>query len=149
MDPPHVTEFASQRYFDKLKHLPHEREQPQGSHTLDGSAVAQPSTFILPIGRPKSADESQSIEALKSPEKKRANFKLRSILPTRTSSEHDRRRLSTESTKRRRFVPSLRMRMFRRLLTVILLVSRSISSSWHFPMNSRFRLSRHYRSPTY
>ncbi|KAI0136264.1 F-box domain-containing protein [Xylariales sp. AK1849] len=98
MDPPHVTEFASQRYFDKLKQLNEAKEQPQAGHSQDGSVVAQSSTFILPIVGQRPADSTGDV--LKT-EKKRGNFSFRSILPSRTSTDHDQRRLSTEAAKQK------------------------------------------------
>lgn len=95
MDPPHVTEFASQRYFDKLKQLNEAKEQPQSQ---GGPVISASSTFILPIGHTKSPTTE---DALKPTEKKRSNFSLRSILPSRTSIEHDHRRLSTEVVKQK------------------------------------------------
>jgi hypothetical protein len=62
MDPPHITEFASERYFNKLTQL---RDSPQGQ---DGPAtptdytppppppIPSQSTFILPLRASKSAD---------------------------------------------------------------------------------------------
>ncbi|KAI1254798.1 hypothetical protein MGN70_002858 [Eutypa lata] len=101
MDPPHVTEFASQRYFDKLKQLSDSKTQPQdaGSHQHDGPVVQQSSTFILPIGKPRLSDQVL-YDHPKSTDKRRPNFSLRSILPSRNPVEHDhQRRTSTETTK--------------------------------------------------
>ncbi|KAI0889480.1 uncharacterized protein GGS22DRAFT_71629 [Annulohypoxylon maeteangense] len=101
MDPPHITEFASQRYFEKLRQLSESKEQPQDAvaHSHDGPIVAESSTFILPIGKAKSID--QTSHDFQKTEKRRANFSFRTILPTRSSVDHDTRRLSVESTKRR------------------------------------------------
>ncbi|KAH8675287.1 hypothetical protein BX600DRAFT_507536 [Xylariales sp. PMI_506] len=97
MDPPHVTEFASQRYFDKLRQLTEGRDQAPAGTSCDGAAVAQPSTFILPIGKSRISEQAPRLtgDVLKTTEKKRGNFSLRSILPSRTSVEHE-RRISTE-----------------------------------------------------
>ncbi|KAK8088589.1 hypothetical protein PG997_003550 [Apiospora hydei] len=102
MDPPHVTEFASQRYFDKLKQLAEakDRQPPNASH-LDGSVVSPTSTFILPIGASKLQEQTDA-EILKTADKKRLNFKFRSIIPLRTSTEHDQRRLPTENAHKKR-----------------------------------------------
>ncbi|KAI1107663.1 hypothetical protein F4804DRAFT_339774 [Jackrogersella minutella] len=101
MDPPHITEFASRRYFDKLKQLSESKEQPQDAvaNPHDGPVVAEPSTFILPIGRAKSID--QVPHDIQKSEKRRPNFSFRTILPSRASVDHDSRRLSTDSTKKR------------------------------------------------
>lgn len=102
MDPPHVTEFASQRYFDKLKQLSESKTQTQdvGSHQHEGSAAVaqQPSTFILPIGKPRLPDQVPH-DHLRSIDRRRPNFSLRSILPSRSSVEHDHRRVSIDSAK--------------------------------------------------
>ncbi|TGJ87624.1 hypothetical protein E0Z10_g1122 [Xylaria hypoxylon] len=102
MDPPHITEFASQRYFEKLRQLSESRDQPQDgvAQFHDGHAVAQSSTFILPIGQPRLPDQQISHEHQKS-EKRRANFSFRAILPTRTSVEHDIRSSSIESSQKK------------------------------------------------
>jgi hypothetical protein len=106
MDPPQVTEFASQRYFEKLRQLTEARDQPQAGQSQDGSVVAQSSTFILPIGRPRSPEHvpQPTVDVVKTAEKKIKNFSFRNILPSRTSIDHDHRRLSTEVTKQRRLV---------------------------------------------
>lgn len=97
MDPPHVTEFASERYFEKLRRLNETREQqPQPQ---DGSVIAQSSTFILPIGRTKDSELSQVYNDALRIEKKRGNF-LRNILPARASVDHDHRRIATDAAKK-------------------------------------------------
>ncbi|KAI1170245.1 F-box domain-containing protein [Nemania sp. FL0916] len=102
MDPPHVTEFASQRYFEKLKQLSESKDQPQDAvaHPHDGFAVAQSSTFILPIGQSKLPDQQIPHDSQKQ-EKRRVNFSFRAILPTRTSAEHATRSASFESARRK------------------------------------------------
>jgi hypothetical protein len=59
MDPLHITEFASDRYFSKLNQL---NEQAQNAATSAGPAAApnippppllQPQTFTLPLGNPR------------------------------------------------------------------------------------------------
>ncbi|KAJ4272348.1 hypothetical protein NW762_001061 [Fusarium torreyae] len=59
MDPPHITEFASDRYFEKLNQLnTHQQQQHQSPPThdsLDASAPS-PSRFILPLRESKTAD---------------------------------------------------------------------------------------------
>ncbi|KAF2967169.1 hypothetical protein GQX73_g6354 [Xylaria multiplex] len=90
MDPPHITEFASQRFFEKVRQLSEPKDQPQDgtAQSHDGYAVGQSSTFILPIGQPRLPDQQIPHDHQKA-EKRRANFSLRAILPTRTSVEHD------------------------------------------------------------
>lgn len=142
MDPPHVTEFASQRYFDKLKQLSDSKTQPQdaGSHQHDGPVVQQSSTFILPIGKPRLSDQVL-YDHPKSTDKRRPNFSLRSILPSRNPVEHDhQRRISTETTKPKTsaFPP------FRKALNapsntiayLYLVLEHSTSCFWLSPMSS-------------
>ncbi|ORY66512.1 F-box domain-containing protein [Pseudomassariella vexata] len=137
MDPPHVTEFASQRYFEKLKQLYDVKDQPQAAQSHDGSLVAQPSTFILPIGR---HPEHQSDAALKTIEKKRGNFSFRSILPTRGSSDQDARRSSTDAGKKKSLpfdqlflaLPNeLKIQIIASLPLSDVLTLRLASRSWH------------------
>ncbi|KAI1197928.1 F-box domain-containing protein [Nemania serpens] len=106
MDPPHITEFASQRYFEKLRQLSESRDQPQDAHAHphDGYAAAQSSTFILPIGQSRLPDQQTTHDHQK-PERRRGNFSFRTILPTRTSVEHDTRSASIESTRRNSTLP--------------------------------------------
>ncbi|KAH6961564.1 hypothetical protein HG530_012861 [Fusarium avenaceum] len=59
MDPPHITEFASERYFEKLSQLNAHQQQPQHQppltpDVLDGTSL--PSKFILPLRESKSAN---------------------------------------------------------------------------------------------
>lgn len=66
MDPLHITEFASKRYYEKLQQLPKEQEPVQAENiVVDGSS----SKFILPIRQaeqhgqeiiPKHADQLRS-----------------------------------------------------------------------------------------
>lgn len=46
MEPLHITEFASKRYYEKLEQLPKEHQQQQNDSR---AADASSSTFILPI----------------------------------------------------------------------------------------------------
>jgi hypothetical protein len=104
MDPPHLAEFASQRYFNKLKQLHEAKDQPQ---TQDGVAIAQSSTFILPIGKPRPDQSSQLVgDVAKAAEKRRGHF-FRTILPSRASVDQDHRRLSTEVPKKKRYYQNL------------------------------------------
>ncbi|KAL7628246.1 hypothetical protein AAE478_002445 [Parahypoxylon ruwenzoriense] len=101
MDPPHITEFASQRYFDKLRQLSESKDQPHDAvtHLQDGPIVAESSTFILPIGRAKPTD--QVPHDIQRTERRRANFSFRTILPSRNSVDHDFRRISIDSARRK------------------------------------------------
>ncbi|KAI1330920.1 F-box domain-containing protein [Xylariaceae sp. FL0255] len=142
MDPPHLTEFASRRYFDKLKHISETQDQPQDAvtHLRDGSTASLSSQFILPIGQSKSND-LQSTQEHQKAEKRRANFSFRTILPTRTSAEHDARRLSTESATKRGSKPfdqlflalpnELKVEIIASLPLTDILSLRLASRSWH------------------
>ncbi|EHK50069.1 uncharacterized protein TrAtP1_007960 [Trichoderma atroviride] len=62
MDPPHITEFASERYFEKLSQL-HANNQQQADHAESSAAAtatifhaSPPSRFILPLRDPKPAE---------------------------------------------------------------------------------------------
>ncbi|OTB03045.1 hypothetical protein M426DRAFT_24076 [Hypoxylon sp. CI-4A] len=157
MDPPHITEFASQRYFDKLKQLSESKEQHHdgGAHSQDGAVVAESSTFILPIGRTKPSDQVAQDDHKS---KRRANFSFRTILPTRSSVDHDSRRLSTETPKRKTTpfdqlflgLPNeLKIQIIASLPLSDILNIRLASRSWHamitineFPI-ARYHLEHH------
>lgn len=82
MDPLHITEFASERYFSKLKQLNENAENGSGSsavHTSVGPTVVSnapsilQSTFVLPLGNPRQPDAFPEIYPLKpSDQKKRS-----------------------------------------------------------------------------
>ncbi|KAI9171940.1 hypothetical protein HJFPF1_01431 [Paramyrothecium foliicola] len=55
MDPPHITEFASDRYFEKLGQLNAQQQQQQQQHP-NASVAFPPSQFILPLRESKTAD---------------------------------------------------------------------------------------------
>ena len=98
MDPLHITEFASARYFDKIKQL-REAEQQQDGHAVEGPSIQPPplpleiqsSPFILPIRQA----EAQPAELLKPAEPKRAekekekdrkrSFFTRTLRPAKSS----------------------------------------------------------------
>ncbi|OTA54333.1 hypothetical protein K449DRAFT_338857 [Hypoxylon sp. EC38] len=158
MDPPHITEFASQRYFEKLKQLSESKEQPQDAvaHPHDGPVAAESSTFILPIGRAKSIDHTS--HDVHKTEKRRTNFSFRTILPSRSSVDHDTRRLSTETTKRKgtpfdqlflALPNELKIQIIASLPLSDILSLRLASRSWHamitlneFPI-ARYHLEHH------
>ncbi|CAJ2513463.1 Uu.00g015820.m01.CDS01 [Anthostomella pinea] len=158
MDPPHITEFASQRYFDKLRQLSESKDQPQDAVAIpqDGPAAAQSSTFILPLVGQRSS-EALPHDALRT-EKRRANFSFRTILPSRASVEHDSRRLSTESAPKKSTpfdqlflaLPNeLKIQIIASLPLSDILSIRLASRSWHamitineFPI-ARYHLDHH------
>lgn len=84
MDPLHITEFASERYFSKLKQL---NENAENAASASASASAGPApapdvpelppslqapTFTLPLGRQRSADSEISLALRPSEQKKRS-----------------------------------------------------------------------------
>jgi len=85
MDPPHITEFASERYFNKLNQINEPGSQVlSGSTSANGQTAVQPvapiqaqSTFILPLRTSKSESESRPPEPKK---EKKGLFGLRSKL---------------------------------------------------------------------
>lgn len=90
MEPLHITEFASKRYYEKLQQLPKEQE-----HVQDESLVVEGSSskFILPIRQaeqrsqeliPKHADQVRSD---KEKEKRRLFGRLRPSKPTVSAQE--------------------------------------------------------------
>jgi hypothetical protein len=83
MDPLHITEFASERYFEKLRRL---NESNENANSPSGSAAAatpatvpaeppllEGPTFTLPLGRQRSHDSDSAPLALRpSDQKKRS-----------------------------------------------------------------------------
>ncbi|OAA39676.1 F-box protein [Metarhizium rileyi] len=82
MDPPHITEFASERYFEKLSQLNssqqhNHQQQQQHQHqgldilettaTYSASTATPPSTFILPLRETKIVE----LDSIKQAEQKR------------------------------------------------------------------------------
>jgi hypothetical protein len=111
MDPPHITEFASERYFEKLNQLnAHQHQQqhqyqhqaPLTHNGLDASTPS-PSRFILPLRESKTVDT----EPVKPGEKRDKSrfFGLRSrvsILHSKSNSPStSASRVSAESTRKR------------------------------------------------
>ncbi|CCF47134.1 F-box domain-containing protein [Colletotrichum higginsianum] len=108
MDPPHITEFASERYFNKLNQLcesPTARDAQQHHQSRDSQLPpsqsvptpptppfpsAQPSSFILPLRTSKASEcdfESTRPPDQKRPEKSRL-FSLRSKVSILHSKSH-------------------------------------------------------------
>ncbi|RDL42125.1 putative F-box protein involved in pathogenicity [Venustampulla echinocandica] len=78
MDPLHITEFASERYFDKLKQLNRNAEQPAAAGPATQNAPEQlpaplqASTFILPLGRQRQINSEHALALRPSEQKKRS-----------------------------------------------------------------------------
>lgn len=88
MDPPHITEFASKRYFEKINQLPKD-QQPQQQHHNDNTVVETSSSrFILPI---RGAEQQEYIKQEKEREKERRSLfgfgRLRSSKPATSAPE--------------------------------------------------------------
>lgn len=96
MDPPHITEFASKRYFEKINQLPKD-QQPQQHHHNDSTAVESSlsSRFILPIRgaeQPGYDSQAKHVEHIKQEKEKerekRSLFsRLRSSKPATSAPE--------------------------------------------------------------
>ncbi|KAG6362992.1 hypothetical protein INS49_008087 [Diaporthe citri] len=95
MDPPHITEFASKRYFEKINQLPKD-QQLQQQHQNDSTAVETSSSrFILPIrGAEQQGHDSQARhveynkqEKEKEKEKRGLFARLRSSKPAASTPE--------------------------------------------------------------
>lgn len=94
MDPLHITEFASERYFSKLKQL--RSNEDNGSSSTQPAAAAdvslpppiQPATFTLPLGNPRFRhDELEPPHLRPSDQKKRSlGHDLTSLRTTRRPS---------------------------------------------------------------
>ncbi|RCI11574.1 hypothetical protein L249_7359 [Ophiocordyceps polyrhachis-furcata BCC 54312] len=74
MDPPHITEFASERYFEKLHQLSASQQSHQQS---DPCTAATAPTLFLPFRETKLPDA----DAIKPPEPKRDKGRFFSLLP--------------------------------------------------------------------
>ncbi|TVY81897.1 hypothetical protein LSUE1_G002872 [Lachnellula suecica] len=80
MDPLHITEFASERYFSKLKQLNQNAENAASTSQNPAPAPNVPvlpsslqaPTFTLPLGRQRSADSEISLALRPSEQKKRS-----------------------------------------------------------------------------
>ncbi|ROT40103.1 F-box domain-containing protein [Sodiomyces alkalinus F11] len=89
MDPPHITEFASERYFTKLNQLsePSSSQDPRGSGfspvnscVLPTSQIP-PSTFILPLRASKAAETANDGPRPSDQKPRGRFFSLRSKVP--------------------------------------------------------------------
>ena len=79
MDPLHLTEFASERYFSKLKQL--DSNEESGSSSTQPAAAANvppspslPSTFTLPLGNPRQRHAENEPPYLKPSEQKKRSL---------------------------------------------------------------------------
>ncbi|KAK2593577.1 hypothetical protein QQS21_008706 [Conoideocrella luteorostrata] len=93
MDPPHITEFASERYFEKLNQLNASlptQQQPdntESSTTVSSSAAVSSSTFILPLRETKSVESEHNAQAEQKRDKSRF-FSIRHRVPLLHSKSH-------------------------------------------------------------
>lgn len=122
MDPPHITEFASERYFEKLSQLnasqqqQQQQQQPQqlpdaseapATATPSSSAAVASSTFILPLRETKTVEPEPTKHVEQKKDKSRF-FSLRHKVSLLHSKPHAVDvetplpiRASTESTRKR------------------------------------------------
>lgn len=107
MDPPHITEFASERYFEKLNQLQAEYAESSTATTATAFHASSMSRFILPLRDSKPA-EFDAVKPADSKRDKSRFFSIRhkvSLLHSKsdaaeaTSIAHS--RASTESTRKR------------------------------------------------
>ncbi|GAB0138671.1 hypothetical protein EsDP_00006897 [Epichloe bromicola] len=93
MDPPHITEFASKRYFEKLNQLNSGQQTQQESNVAElasattSSAAAISSTFILPLRESKTAEPEHVRHAQQKRDKSRF-FGLRQKVSLLHSKSH-------------------------------------------------------------
>lgn len=79
MDPLHITEFASERYFSKLRQLnePSDNASPSSSEPVAAATpppLPQGQTFTLPLGRQRSLDDEFLPLALRPSEQKKRSL---------------------------------------------------------------------------
>ncbi len=83
MDPLHITEFASERYFEKLRRLNESNENAAASSSSPAATTttvpAEPPllegpTFTLPLGRQRSHDNDTAPLALRPSEQKKRSL---------------------------------------------------------------------------
>lgn len=148
MDPPHLTEFASERYFEKLSQLHASRQQQQADHAESSTTTTATTTvsrFILPL---RESSKPTDVDALKPADLKREKgrfLSFRQKLGTKHSksdAEHTATlpsRASTESTRKsipfdQLFIalPSeLQLQIISSLPLTDILNLRLASKSWH------------------
>lgn len=97
MDPPHITEFASERYFEKLSQLnAQQQHQPPVPDSLEPSKSTPASRFILPLRESKVVD----VETVKPSDHKKEKGLLFSL-------RHKVSRLHSKSSAPQTFAPSV------------------------------------------
>ncbi|KAK2626973.1 hypothetical protein QTJ16_004148 [Diplocarpon rosae] len=78
MDPLHITEFASERYFSKLRRLnepsDHAASSPEASAVETSPSLPTGPTFTLPFGRQRSLDNTLPPLTLRSSEQKKRSL---------------------------------------------------------------------------
>jgi hypothetical protein len=83
MDPLHITEFASERYFQKIRQLNANAQigassSSAGPTTTETDAslppLQQPNTFVLPLGRSRTLEEELPPIALRPSEQKKRSL---------------------------------------------------------------------------
>jgi hypothetical protein len=166
MDPLHITEFASDRYFEKLNQLKDaqaagtssSQPQQQDGHVLERKTSASQGPFILPIRGSREELEEVVIRNAQKIKEKRGFLGFRSKksaskVPTTQGIEQqvDRRPSVAESTKQR-YVPGryyLKDGTQRRITDTMTTVCRSTNSSCTCQMNFKSKSSALSRCLTY
>ncbi|UKZ52208.1 hypothetical protein TrVGV298_005983 [Trichoderma virens] len=131
MDPPHLTEFASERYFEKLSQLNASRQQADHAEA-SVTTTATTSRFILPL---RESSKPTDVDALKPADSKREKGRFLSFRQkvslgskhSKTDVEHTttlHSRASTESTRKKTEAQKLAFapqheRMRRRLIPLL------------------------------
>lgn len=156
MDPPHITEFASDRYFEKLQQLnaqQQQQQQPAESSQDALNASASPSRFILPLRESKVPEVDTAKPADQKRDKSSRFFSLRHKVPLLSKPSHveseiviPQTRPSTESTRKRSVI---RFISPRRPISNTVPAYPSTSSSKRCRTNCRFRSYLHYHSPMF
>ncbi|UKZ78027.1 hypothetical protein TrVFT333_005761 [Trichoderma virens FT-333] len=146
MDPPHLTEFASERYFEKLSQLNASRQQADHAEA-SVTTTATTSRFILPL---RESSKPTDVDALKPADSKREKGRFLSFRQkvslgskhSKTDVEHTttlHSRASTESTRKSipfdqlfSALPSeLQLQIISSLPLTDILNLRLASKSWH------------------
>lgn len=166
MDPLHITEFASDRYFEKLNQLKDaqaagassSQHQQQDGHVLERKTSASQGPFILPIrGSREELEEVVSRNAQKVKEKRGflgfRSKKSASKVPTTHGIEQqvDRRPSVAESTKQRYVLGDTTLKdvTLSRVTDTMTTVCRSTNSSCTCQMSFRFKSSAPSRCLTF
>ena len=112
MDPPHLTEFASESYFAKYKQQQEQQLQQQDVKDSPSFNLPQASSkFILPLRESKAPEQSEAAKPVEPKRDKRSFFSIRQKVaalhpksvqvPSQSVTTSVQARTSTESTAKR------------------------------------------------